>query len=106
LLLALSVLSLAGNPPLPGFLAKLLVFKSVIASGHLAVAILAFAGSYIGVVYYLGIVLRLFAVDCRTAVDDELEPNGYSMDGVLLWSAFAMQFIFIPGVYQRLLSFL
>lgn len=75
LLLALSVLSLAGIPPLPGFLAKLLVFKSVIASGHLAVAILAFAGGYVGVVYYLGIVQRIFEVDHQTASNRELECN-------------------------------
>lgn len=61
--LALSVLSLAGMPPLPGFFAKLFVFKSVIASGHLMAAILAFVGSFLGLAYYLAIVLRLFRSD-------------------------------------------
>jgi NADH-quinone oxidoreductase subunit N len=63
LVLALSVLSLAGMPPLPGFFAKLFVFKSVIASGHLAAAILAFVGSFLGLAYYLAIVVRLFRTD-------------------------------------------
>lgn len=58
--LALAVLSLAGIPPLPGFFAKLFVFKAVIGSGHLVSATVAFAGSFIGVTYYLGIVFRLF----------------------------------------------
>ncbi len=61
--LALSVLSLAGMPPMPGFFAKLFVFTSVIASGHLMVAILAFVGSFLGLAYYLAIVVRLFRTD-------------------------------------------
>ncbi len=62
-LLALAVLSLAGLPPLPGFFAKLFVFKSVVASGHLLAAILAFVGSFLGLAVYLGIVMRLFRND-------------------------------------------
>jgi NADH-quinone oxidoreductase subunit N len=58
--LALSMLSLAGVPPLPGFFAKLFVFKSVIASGHTAWATVAFVGSFLGLAYYVGIALRLF----------------------------------------------
>ena len=45
LIFGLAMLSLAGLPPLPGFFAKLLVFRSVIASGHLPTAIVAFIGS-------------------------------------------------------------
>jgi NADH-quinone oxidoreductase subunit N len=59
-LLSLAVLSLAGLPPLPGFFAKLFVFKSVIASGQLVPAVIAFVGSFLGLAYYVGIVLRLF----------------------------------------------
>ncbi len=59
-LLAIAVLSLAGVPPLPGFFAKLMIFESAIASGHLAAAILAFVGSFIGLGYYVAIVVRLF----------------------------------------------
>jgi NADH-quinone oxidoreductase subunit N len=59
-LLALGVLSLAGLPPLPGFFAKLLVFKSVIASGHVVPAVIAFVGSFLGLAYYAGIAMRLF----------------------------------------------
>jgi len=60
LLLGIAVLSLAGLPPFPGFFAKLFVFRSVVASGHLGAAILAFAGSFLGLAYYVGLVLRLF----------------------------------------------
>ena len=63
LLLALAVLSLAGVPPFPGFFAKLFVFRSVVASGQLGPAVLAFAGSFLVLAVYLGIVLRLFRTD-------------------------------------------
>ena len=65
LLLSMAVLSLAGMPPFPGFFAKLFVFKSVVASGHLVAAVVAFLGSFLGLAYYLGIVMRLFRSDAR-----------------------------------------
>jgi NADH-quinone oxidoreductase subunit N len=68
LLLAFAVLSLAGLPPFPGFFAKLLVFRSVMASGHLVPAVIAFAGSFLGLAYYVGIVLRLFRTDAEEKI--------------------------------------
>lgn len=65
--LAFALLSLAGLPPFPGFFAKLFVFTSVIGSGHLAAAALAFVGSFLGLAVYLGIVLRLFRAESPTA---------------------------------------
>ena len=59
----LAMLSLAGIPPLPGFFAKLFIFKSVIASGYLAAAVIAFVGSFIGVTYYLSLFFRIFATE-------------------------------------------
>ena len=67
LVFGLAMLSLAGIPPLPGFFAKLFVFTSVVASGHLAAASLAFVGSFIGVTYYLALFFRLFPGDVQTA---------------------------------------
>lgn len=67
LLLAVALLSLAGLPPFPGFFAKLFIFKSVIASGHLVGAVLAFIGSFIGLPVYLGMVVRLFRTDAAAA---------------------------------------
>jgi NADH-quinone oxidoreductase subunit N len=65
LLLGFAVLSLAGLPPFPGFFAKLFVFRSVVASGQLVPAVIAFAGSFLGLAYYVGIVLRLFRTDAQ-----------------------------------------
>jgi len=70
LVFGLAMLSLAGIPPLPGFFAKLFVFTSVVASGYLAAAAVAFLGSFIGVTYYLALFFRLFASDVQTARAD------------------------------------
>jgi NADH-quinone oxidoreductase subunit N len=72
LIFGLAMLSLAGLPPLPGFFAKLFVFRSVIASGHLVPAIIAFTGSFIGVTYYLGLFYRLFTASTQPTGAD---PN-------------------------------
>ncbi|BCR05683.1 NADH-quinone oxidoreductase subunit N [Desulfuromonas versatilis] len=106
LLLAVSVLSLAGIPPLPGFLAKFFIFKSVIASGHLVPAVLAFAGSYLGVVYYLGIVYRLFRPATAPArpARPALPAARWAFGGMLLGSAVLMLFMVAPGVFHRLLG--
>jgi NADH-quinone oxidoreductase subunit N len=76
-LLALGVLSLAGLPPLPGFFAKLFVFKSVIASGYLVPAVIAFVGSFLGLAYYAGIAMRLFqpAPDAATRMPTGTEAR-------------------------------
>jgi NADH-quinone oxidoreductase subunit N len=104
LLLALAVLSLAGIPPLPGFLAKLFIFKSVIASGHLVPAVLAFAGSYLGVIYYLGIVFRLFKPAALPSGVPTAACTGSTWGGMLLGTLVLMLFMLVPGVFHWLLA--
>jgi NADH-quinone oxidoreductase subunit N len=72
-LLAVALLSLAGLPPFPGFFTKLLVFRSAVASDHLLAAVAAFAGSFVGLPYYVGLVVRLFR---RDAPGDDATPTG------------------------------
>ena len=69
------MLSLAGVPPLPGFFAKLFVFKSVIASGHTTWAAIAFFGSFLGLAYYVGIALRLFRSSASSATAPAPAPD-------------------------------
>jgi NADH-quinone oxidoreductase subunit N len=60
LMLGLAMLSLAGIPPLPGFVAKFLIFKNVMTSGHTLVAVLGLVGSYLGIYFYLRVIQLLF----------------------------------------------
>lgn len=100
ILLALAALSLAGIPPLPGFLAKFFVFKSVIASGHLVPAVLAFAGSYVGTVYYLRIVFRLFKPATLLSMAESAPGQNWTWGGVLLGTLVLMLFTLVPGVFH------
>ena len=58
--LAIAMLSLAGIPPLPGFVAKFLVFRNVMAAGHTELAVLGLIGSYLGLYFYLRVIQYMF----------------------------------------------
>jgi NADH-quinone oxidoreductase subunit N len=59
-MIALAMLSLAGIPPFPGFVAKFLVFKNVIAAGFTLYGVLGLVASYLGIYFYLRVIQYLF----------------------------------------------
>jgi len=59
-LLAIALLSLAGIPPFPGFVAKFLIFKNVVAAGYTLYAVLGLVGSYLGIYFYLRVIQLMF----------------------------------------------
>lgn len=97
-LMALSLLSLAGIPPLPGFLGKLMIFKSVIASGYQWPAVLAFAGSFVGVTFYLGMVARIFKPQTEQAVAGNLTRSSWVLGGTLLGVFLLVLLAVFPGL--------
>jgi NADH-quinone oxidoreductase subunit N len=103
ILLSLSVLSLAGIPPLPGFLGKFFIFKTVIASGYVVPAILAFIGSYIGTFFYLGVVLRIFKGE-QTVVQPKAACQVWTWGGILLGSATLAMFMVVPGLFHWVMT--
>jgi NADH-quinone oxidoreductase subunit N len=60
LMIGLAMLSLAGIPPLPGFVAKFLIFRNVMAAGYTTYAVLGLIGSYLGIYFYLRVIQYLF----------------------------------------------
>jgi NADH-quinone oxidoreductase subunit N len=60
LMIAIAMLSLAGIPPFPGFIAKFLIFSNVMAAGHVSYAVLGLVGSYLGIYFYLRVVQFMF----------------------------------------------
>lgn len=52
--------SLAGIPPLAGFLGKLLIFQSAVATGHIVLAVIGVVASVVSAFYYLRIVKVMF----------------------------------------------
>lgn len=63
LAIAAAMLSLAGLPPLPGFVAKFLVFRNVLAAGHATWAVLGLVASYLGLYFYLRVIQYMFMQD-------------------------------------------
>ena len=59
-MIGIAMLSLAGIPPLPGFVAKFLIFKNVIAAGYTTYAVLGLVGSYLGIYFYLRVIQVMF----------------------------------------------
>jgi NADH-quinone oxidoreductase subunit N len=58
--IAVFMFSLAGIPPLFGFWPKLVVFRAVIASGYVALAVAGILGTVVGAYYYLKIVKVMY----------------------------------------------
>jgi NADH-quinone oxidoreductase subunit N len=58
--MAVSLLSLAGIPPLAGFFAKYYVFNVAFQSGYLGLVFLAIVTSLIGIYYYFRIIIAMY----------------------------------------------
>lgn len=67
LVLAAAMLSLAGIPPLPGFVAKFLIFKNVIDAGYTLYAVIGLVASYLGIYFYLRVIQYAFMSEAATA---------------------------------------
>jgi NADH-quinone oxidoreductase subunit N len=60
ILMLIFLLSLAGIPPLAGFIGKYFIFLSLIETGHYYLAVLAVAYSVVALYYYFRIVVAMF----------------------------------------------
>jgi NADH-quinone oxidoreductase subunit N len=60
ILISAAMLSLAGLPPLPGFVGKFLIFKNVLAAGYTTYAVLGLVASYLGIYFYLRVIQYMF----------------------------------------------
>lgn len=68
LMIGIAMLSLAGIPPFPGFVAKFMIFRNVMAAGHTTYAVLGLVGSYIGIYFYLRVIQFMFMSPDREGV--------------------------------------
>ena len=63
--MTLSLLSMAGIPPLAGFFAKYYIFTSVLNSGFVWLVIIALIGSLVGVYYYFRIIIAMYFKEAK-----------------------------------------
>ena len=59
-MIGIAMLSLAGIPPFPGFVAKFLIFRNVFAAGYTTYAVMGLIASYMGIYFYLRVIQYLF----------------------------------------------
>ena len=96
IMLAVSMLSLAGLPPLPGFVAKFLVFRNVLAAGYTGYAVLGLVASYLGIYFYLRVIQYMF-MNAATADQPAGHPRRLALAASLLCLAPAIVLAFFPG---------
>lgn len=95
-LIAMAMLSLAGLPPFPGFTAKFLIFKSVIAAGYSTYAVLGLVGSFLGLFFYLRVIQRMFMQPSSATNTSTASSFSARAAGILCLAATAMLMI-VPG---------
>ncbi|MEO8033186.1 MAG: proton-conducting transporter membrane subunit, partial [Acidobacteriota bacterium] len=82
--------SLAGLPPTAGFIGKFFVFKAVVDSGHVSIALIGILTSIVSVYYYLRVVYFLYmkeTPEAYVAMDADIFTVGglaISVIGILL----------------------
>ena len=96
LMIAVAMLSLAGIPPLPGFVAKFLVFMNVMAAGHTLYAVLGLVGSYLGLYFYLRVIQLMFMSESERD-DGRGAPRRLMRSASLLSLAAALAVTIFPG---------
>lgn len=74
-IMALFMFSLAGIPPMAGFFGKYYLFMSVISSGHLWLALVAVVSSIISVVFYIGLIVKMYFTDSEDVKGESLVWN-------------------------------
>jgi NADH-quinone oxidoreductase subunit N len=63
------MLSLAGVPPLVGFIGKFYIFTAAVKSGYIALAVIGVLNSVISVYYYVGVLVRMYMTEGGVEVE-------------------------------------
>jgi NADH-quinone oxidoreductase subunit N len=81
-ILSICLLSLAGIPLTAGFIGKLYLFGAAVNAGFVGLAVIAVLNSAVSLYYYLGLMLRMYALPGRFAPVEE--PVGSFIGKVVL----------------------
>jgi NADH-quinone oxidoreductase subunit N len=94
--IAVAMLSLAGLPPLPGFIGKFLIFRNVLAAGYTTYAVLGLVASYLGIYFYLRVIQYMF-MNATPADVPAGRPRRLAFAASLLCLAPTLALAFFPG---------
>jgi NADH-quinone oxidoreductase subunit N len=111
---AVCMLSLAGIPPFGGFFGKYLIFKELVATGHVSLAVLGVLASLVSLAYYLRFLIALFVQEptqalLRRRAEQPEAPSDLARATVLIASFIGVmggfaQGLLVPAFAQRAVS--
>ena len=96
IMIAIAMLSLAGLPPLPGFAAKFLVFKNVLAAGYTGYAVAGLVASYLGLYFYLRVIQYMFMAE-QEPTAARGAPRRFAVIASVLCLVPGLLLMFFPG---------
>jgi NADH-quinone oxidoreductase subunit N len=94
--MTISMLALAGMPPLVGFLGKLYLFMSAHQSGFTGLAIIAALNSVISMYYYLRVIVEMYFKEPEESAEVIALPFG-----PVLAVTFSSVLVVVLGVYSQ-----
>jgi NADH-quinone oxidoreductase subunit N len=97
--LAVAMLSLAGIPPMVGFMAKFYLFSAVVRAGLIPLAVIGVVNSLISVYYYLRVIVVMYMKD-----PEEDSYRGTELVSVVTAGVLALLIIFLgvmPDSFHR-----
>lgn len=99
-ILTLSMLSLAGIPPLAGFLGKYYIFSEAIKNGFVALTVIAVLASIVGVYYYFKVILAMYTKD---SADVPVQAPVMYMIVMVVCAILSLILGIFPGIFTNLL---
>ena len=102
LAMTICILSLAGIPPLAGFMAKYYIFSAAIQADKIVLVVIALINSIIALYYYLRVIVALYF---SKAESDEVELPSYVSFGSKLAISFAVLGLIYLGLFSDRLYF-
>ncbi len=96
LAMSIFMLSLAGFPPLAGFVGKFYVFRSAVLAGYVGLAVIGVLNSLLSVVYYLRVIVAMYMEE-GGAESTSFRQTPYVYGAILLALAGTVYFGVLPG---------
>ena len=92
---AISFLSLAGIPPLAGFMAKYVVFTSALLQGYIWLVVIAIIGSIISIFYYFRPIINMYM---KKPDYERIDTPKLSMVVLVILTILTVVIGFVPGL--------
>ncbi len=104
-MMTISLISLAGIPPMAGFFGKYFIFKSAIQTGYLWLAIVGVVSSIISVYFYLRLIIYMYFREATDQSSVEAPPRAAAFS-LVICTAFTLLLGIFPTYLIELLLYL